>query len=76
MPPLRGHPVSAHDPYTRLTEFREHHPSVVIGRDDFGNWQALIPRQGGETFLGGRKMLRTLLDDLDEVITEDPMSSG
>jgi hypothetical protein len=64
------------DPYMRLTEFRRDHPSVVIGTDDFGNWQAQIPRQSGERFLGGRE-LEALLDDLDAIMAgKDPMRSG
>lgn len=66
-----------YDQYTRLTEFRRDHPAVVIGRDDYGNWQAQIPHQSGETFLGGRDELRSLLDDLDRIVSDgDAMSSG
>ncbi len=65
-----------YDQYTRLSEFRREHPSVVIGTDDFGNWQAQIPRQSGERFLGGRE-LGALLDDLDAIMAgKDPMRPG
>ncbi|MGH3200069.1 MAG: hypothetical protein ACRDOH_07035 [Streptosporangiaceae bacterium] len=35
----------------RLARFRAAHPGVVIGADEFGNWQARIPAENGETAL-------------------------
>jgi hypothetical protein len=52
----------------RLDEFREEHPGILIGHDEFGGWEASIPLHGdGERFLA-RGDLGQLLDDAREVL--------
>lgn len=57
------------DQLLRLQAFRAAHPSVIIGDDGFGTWQARIPEENGET-VTTRYTLRELLDKLDELIGE------
>jgi hypothetical protein len=62
-PPLvRDEPGQA----ARLQLFRADHPTVVVGRYEFGTWQAIIPEANGETCIT-RYDLKTLLDKLDEL---------
>jgi hypothetical protein len=60
----------------RLDEFRDGHPGVRIGHDEFGGWEASIPLQGdGERFLA-RGDLGQLLDDADDILAGgDPRAS-
>jgi len=62
------------DQVVRLLTFRVAHPDVVIGNDDYGNWQARIPAPDGET-VTTRYTLREMLDRLDE-LTGDPADPG
>ena len=48
----------------RLLAFRAAHPGVSIGAGEFGTWQALIPKENGETVVS-RHRLCELLDRLD-----------
>ena len=48
----------------RLLAFRAAHPGVIIGAGEFGTWQALIPKENGETVVS-RHRLCELLDRLD-----------
>jgi len=50
----------------RLEMFRAEHPDVIIGIDEFGNWQARIPEPNGET-VTIRYRLVELLDRLGEL---------
>lgn len=56
---------------SRLQAFRAAHPQVIIGKGEFGMWQARIPEPSGETFTT-RYMLRELLDKLDELTSDEP----
>jgi hypothetical protein len=47
----------------------DRHPDVIIGMDEFGNWQARIPEPNGET-VSTRPRLRELHDKLDKIIVE------
>jgi hypothetical protein len=76
-PALRGVAVEP-DQVPRLLEFRAAHRDVVIGTDEFGNWQGRIPEQNGERVIS-RYTLCELLDKLDELTEErcrDPGSQG
>ncbi len=55
------------DQVPRLRQFREEHPSVIIGSGGFGTWQARIPEPYGETVIT-RYTLRELLDKLSDLI--------
>ena len=56
----------------RLAAFRRHHPRVVIGRADFGGWEARVPLpRGGEGFFAPRP-LGDLLDALEEELHAAP----
>ena len=55
------------DQVTRLRQYRAAHPDVIIGPDDYGNWQARIPEENGET-TAVRYTLRELLDRLGELL--------
>jgi hypothetical protein len=50
----------------RLQLFRAAHQDVIIGRGEFGTWQARIPEPNGETVVT-RHTLKPLLDKLDEL---------
>jgi hypothetical protein len=43
---------------------------VIIGTDEFGNWQARIPEPNGETFVVARHRLRELLDKLSALTSK------
>jgi hypothetical protein len=58
------------DQVPRLQEFRGEHPEVIIGTDEFGNWQGRIPEPSGETVLN-RHLLRELLDKLGQLLAND-----
>ena len=58
--------VADRDQFGRLAAFREAHPEVVIGDDEFGTWIAVIPDDAGETVRNGHS-LRELLDKLDQI---------
>jgi hypothetical protein len=64
-PALRG-VADEPDQVPRLQQFRAEHPDVIIGTDEFGNWQGRIPEPAGET-VTIRHQLRELLDRLDEL---------
>jgi len=53
-----------------LQEFRAAHPEVIVGKGEFGTWQARIPHLAGET-VTIRHTLRELLDRLSELLPED-----
>jgi hypothetical protein len=53
----------------RLQEFRSAYPDVIVGKGEFGTWQALIPHPSGE-MVTIRYTLRELLDRLCELIAE------
>jgi hypothetical protein len=56
----------------RLAAFRRHHPGVVIGRADFGGWEARIPlKDDGEGVFAPRP-LSDLLDALEEELHTPP----
>lgn len=65
-PALRG-VADEPDQIPRLQAFRAAHPDVIVGRDEFGNWQARIPEPNGETVIT-RYTLRELLGKLDELL--------
>ena len=62
------------DQVFRLQEFRAAHPDVILGKGEFGTWQARIPHRSGET-VTIRYTLRELLDRLGELLTEHPGES-
>jgi hypothetical protein len=81
---MRGYPVSGSsarltlawpmvpdelDQVFRLQEFRTGHPDVIIGKGEFGTWQARIPHLSGET-ITIRYTFRELLDRLCELLAE------
>ena len=53
-----------------LQEFRAAHPDVIVGKGEFGTWQARIPHLAGET-VAIRYTLRELMDRLSELLPED-----
>ena len=53
-----------------LQEFRAAHPDVIVGKGEFGTWQARIPHLAGET-VAIRYTLRELMDRLSELLAED-----
>lgn len=53
----------------RLREFCTAHPEAIVGRGEFGTWQARIPHASGEV-VTIRYTLRQLLDRLHELIAE------
>ena len=53
-----------------LQEFRAAHPEVIVGKGEFGTWQARIPHLAGET-VTIRHTLRELLERLSELLPED-----
>lgn len=57
------------DQVPRLREYRAAHPDVIIGTDEFGNWQARIPEPNGETFVA-RHRLRELLNKLSALTSK------
>jgi hypothetical protein len=59
----------------RLQEFRAAHPDVVVGKGEFGTWQARIPHLSGET-VTIRYTLRELLDRLCELLAEHHAEPG
>ncbi len=59
----------------RLQAFRAAHPGVIIGKGEFGTWQARIPHPAGET-VTIRYTLRELLDRLNELLAEDRGAPG
>ncbi len=59
------------DQVFRLQEFRAAHPDVILGKGEFGTWQARIPHLSGET-VTIRYTLRELLDRLGELLDEHP----
>ena len=64
------------DQVVRLLIFRVAHPEVLIGNDDYLNWQARIPDpEGNGEVTAVRYTLRELLDRLDE-LTGDPADPG
>jgi hypothetical protein len=65
---MRPYPLGVAEPeqMPRLEMFRAEHPDVIIGIDEFGNWQARIPETNGET-VTIRYRLRDLLDRLGEL---------
>lgn len=65
------HPVwDEPDQLFRLQEFRAAHPGVIVGKGEFGTWQARIPHPAGET-VAIRHTLRELLDRLAELLAQD-----
>ena len=52
------------DQVLRLHQFRIVHPDLIIGPDEFRNWQARIPEPNGETVIT-RYRLRELIDSLE-----------
>lgn len=58
------------DQLFRLQEFRAAHPGVIVGKGEFGTWQARIPCPAGET-VAIRHTLRELLDRLAELLATD-----
>jgi hypothetical protein len=55
------------DQLTRLDSFRDEHPGVIVGMDEFRDgWDARIPLRDGERFLH-RDDLRALLDDAETI---------
>jgi hypothetical protein len=54
------------DQVIRLARFRQDHPGVIIGPDEFQTWRAIISEASGETVVV-RHTLRELLDKLDEL---------
>ena len=58
------------DQLLRLGQFRQRHPSVVIGAGE-GWWQARIPEPQGE-IVTTRYTLRALLDKLDDLLSTNP----
>jgi hypothetical protein len=67
-PALRG-VADEPDQVPRLQRFRAEHPGVIIGTDEFGNWQGRIPEPTGET-VTIRHRLGELLDRLGELTGE------
>jgi hypothetical protein len=67
-PALRG-VADEPDQVPRLQAFRAEHPDVIIGTDEFGNWQARIPEPNGET-VTTRYTLQALLGKLHELTAE------
>jgi hypothetical protein len=67
-PALRG-VADEPDQVPRLQAFRAKHPDVIIGTDEFGNWQARIPEPNGET-VTTRYTLQALLGKLHELTAE------
>lgn len=65
---MRPAPLGVAEPeqMPRLEMFRAEHPDVVVGMDEFGNWQARIPEPNGET-VTIRYRLSDLLDRLSEL---------
>ena len=57
------------DQVFRLQEFRTAYPDVVVGKGEFGTWQARIPHVSGET-VTIRYTLRELMDRLCELLAE------
>jgi hypothetical protein len=49
-PALRG-VADEPDQVLRLHQFRTAHPDLIIGPDEFRNWQARIPEPAGETVI-------------------------
>jgi hypothetical protein len=82
---MRGHPVSGSsarltrpalrivpdepDQVPRLQELRAAHPEVIVGKGEFGTWEARIPHASGE-MVTIRYTLRELLDRVCELIAE------
>ncbi len=79
---MRGHPVSGRltrpalrtvpdEPgqVLRLQELRAAHPDVVVGKGEFGTWEARIPHASGE-IVTIRYTLHELLDRVRELIAE------
>lgn len=68
MTPGRGVGGCCPDQLARLDEFRDGHPGILIGRDEFRDgWDATIPLDGdGERFLH-RRDLAGLLDDAESI---------
>ena len=63
------------DQVFRLQEFRAAHPDVILGKGEFGTWQARIPHRSGET-VTIRYTLRELLDRLGELLAENDGAPG
>jgi hypothetical protein len=57
------------DQVFRLQELCRAHPDVIVGKGEFGTWQARIPHPSGE-MVTIRYTLRELLDRLYELIAE------
>jgi hypothetical protein len=73
-PALRG-VADEPDQVPRLQRFRAEHRDVIIGTDEFGNWQGRIPEPTGET-VTIRCRLSELLDRLDELTGEHQEGPG
>lgn len=67
-PALRG-VADEPDQVPQLQKFRAEHPDVIIGTDEFGNWQARIPELNGE-MVTTRYTLQALLGRLHELTAE------
>lgn len=64
------HPVwDEPDQLLRLLQFRAAHPDVIVGKGEFGTWQARIPHPAGET-VAIRHTLRELLDRLADLLAK------
>jgi hypothetical protein len=88
---MRGHPVSGNSAgltrpalrmmpdepgqVLRLQQFRATYPDVIVGKGEFGTWQARIPHLSGET-VTIRYTLRELLDRLGELLAENNGAPG
>jgi hypothetical protein len=59
----------------RLQEFRAAHPGVIVGKGEFGTWEARIPHPTGET-VTIRHTLRELLDRLAELLADPDDAPG
>jgi hypothetical protein len=54
------------DQVLRLARFRAEHPAVIIGKGEFGTWQARVPEANGETVVVRHRLVE-VLDKLDEL---------
>jgi len=63
------------DQVFRLQEFCTAHPDVIVGKGEFGTWQARIPHASGE-MVTIRYTLHELLDRLCELIAEQHGEPG